>query len=125
MAGTVAVAGLAAAGCTATGEREPVREAARAWFAAAAARDGAALCDLLTPAAARSVAAGGKACAEAVGDISLPTGEPAEVQVWSGEAQVRTGTETLFLTQFSRGWRVAAAGCRPRPGLPYDCDVEG
>jgi hypothetical protein len=47
------------------------------------------------------------------------------VEVWSDRAQVRAGTDTLFLTEVAGGWRVSAAGCTARPGRPYDCEVSG
>lgn len=116
---------LAAAGCTATQERDPVGETARAWYAAVAAGDDAALCRLLTPSAVTGLETGGQSCSQAVGDLHLPTGTPSRADVWSEQAQVRAGADTLFLTRVSAGWRVAAAGCRPQQDRPYDCEVEG
>jgi hypothetical protein len=41
-------------------------------------------------------------------------------------AQVRLDDDTVFLAAFPGGWRVVAAGCRPRgEAEPYDCAVEG
>lgn len=114
------------AGCGAPAGEDTVFRTARQWTAAAQAKDAAALCRLLTPAAAESVATTGVTCEQAVGDLDLPgDGSVGEVQVWGDRAQVRTGGDTLFLTRLAAGWRVNGAGCTPRGDRPYDCDVEG
>jgi hypothetical protein len=103
-----------------------VRSTAREWLAAAEARDAARLCALLTPAAAESVATGDETCEQALGNLDLPGGGPVgDAELWSDQAQVRAGSDTLFLVRLGAGWRVNAAGCTPRGGRPYDCDVEG
>ena len=115
-----------AAGCGSPAGAQDAAAAARQWLAAAAAGDAARLCQLLTPAAAESAATGDETCEQAVGDLDLPGGGPVgAVQVWSDEAQVRAGADTLFLVRLTGGWRVHAAGCTPRDGRPYDCDLEG
>ncbi len=121
----VTVAGLAA-GCGAQPGEDAVTRTAGQWLAAVQGRDVAALCRLLTPAAAESAATGDETCQQALGDLDLPGDGPVgAVQVWSDQAQVRAGGDTLFLTRLSAGWRVNAAGCRPQGDEPYDCDVEG
>lgn len=121
----VTLAGLAA-GCGVQPGEDAVTRTAGEWLTAAQARDAAALCRLLTPAAAESAATGDETCQQAVGDLDLPgDGTVGTVQVWSDRAQVRTGSDTLFLTRLSGGWRVNAAGCRQQGDEPYDCDVEG
>ena len=103
-----------------------MRRAATDWLAAAESDDAARLCALLTPAAAESAATGGETCEQAVGDLDLPGGgSVGHVELWSDEAQVRAGTDTLFLVRLGDGWRVNAAGCTPQGDRPYDCDVEG
>jgi hypothetical protein len=122
----LAAAGVLAAGCGAPPGQDEVRGVARDWLAAAQARDVARMCRLLSPAAAESAATGDETCQQAVGDIDLPGGgSVGEVELWSDEALVRTGSDTLFLVQLADGWHVNAAGCRPRGDRPYDCDVEG
>jgi ketosteroid isomerase-like protein len=118
-------AGLAA-GCGAQPGQDAVTRAADQWLAAARAKDAAALCRLLTPAAAESAATGDESCRQAVSDLNLPGDGPVDaVQVWSDQAQVRAAGDTLFLTRLSDGWRVNAAGCQEQGDQPYDCDVEG
>lgn len=114
------------AGCGAPAGTDEVTRAATDWLAAARASDSARLCALLTPAAVDSVVTGDETCEQAVGDLDLPGDGPVgSVQVWSDEAQVKAGTDTLFLVRLGGGWRVDGAGCRPRPDRPYDCAVAG
>lgn len=124
--GGLLAAGVLVTGCGAGPGQDAVAGVADEWLVAERAGDAAALCQLLTPAAAESVATGDGTCAQAVGDLDLPgTGPIGAIQVWSDRAQVRTGTHTLFLTRVATGWRVSGAGCRPRGDRPYDCDVAG
>jgi ketosteroid isomerase-like protein len=125
LAAVAGLAGLLLAGC-AVPETDAVTRTAEQWLAAARAGDAAALCRLLTPAAAESVATGDETCEQAVGDLDLPGAGPVRaVQVWSDRAQVKAGSDTLFLTRVTGGWRVSGAGCQARGDEPYDCDVEG
>ena len=34
-------------------------------------------------------------------------------------------SDTVFLARFGALWKVTAAGCKLRPGVPYDCAVKG
>jgi hypothetical protein len=82
-------------------------------------------CDLLAP---RALAAleeeSSTSCTDAVQQLPLKGGEVTSVEIWGGDAQVRVGGDTLFLTETSAGWRVVAAACRPQGEAPYDCEVE-
>jgi hypothetical protein len=83
-------------------------------------------CDLLAPATLVTFESEESApCADALTQVPLPGGEVTAVEVWGGDAQVRLGDETVFLTETDAGWRVTAAGCEPRGEAPYDCEVEG
>lgn len=114
------------AGCGAPAQSAEVTRAAADWLAAAQAGDSARLCALLTPAAVDAVVTGDETCEQAVGDLDLPGGgSVGSVQLWSDEAQVRAGADTLFLVRLGSGWRVNGAGCTPRPDRPYDCAVAG
>ncbi|MBW4722470.1 hypothetical protein [Saccharothrix obliqua] len=57
--------------------------------------------------------------------LGVPTGAVVDVAVWGDAALVRTTGDTLFLRELNTGWRVAAAGCRPVPDRPYECEVGG
>ena len=88
--------------------------------------DPAQRCDLLAPATLATFERDASTtCSEAIGDVSLAGGKVRSVQVWGGGAQVKLAGDTLFLTETSSGWRVAAAGCQPQGEEPYDCQVEG
>ncbi|HST66694.1 MAG TPA: hypothetical protein VLM05_16020 [Mycobacteriales bacterium] len=125
----LAAAGIAAVlcgGCGVTPGTSSVAATADQWLAAARARDAAALCRLVTPAAAQSAETGDETCVQALGDLDLPgTGPLGAIQVWSDRAQVKAGGDTLFLTEIDGSWRVSAAGCTASAAGPYDCDLEG
>jgi hypothetical protein len=114
------------AGCGAANASGP-RSTAERWVSGLRDGDGAALCGLLAPKTLASAEqSAGKPCSDAILDEKLP--QPNSVgstQVWGDTATVRLDADTLFLAEFSSGWKVIAAGCDPRPGQPYDCQVEG
>ena len=88
--------------------------------------DPEARCDLLLPTTRAALEEQEQAsCAEAIGDLPLQGGDAGEIQVWGDDAQVKVGSDTVFLNETSSGWRVAAAACTPREDQPYDCEVEG
>ncbi|MEU6945165.1 hypothetical protein ABZ957_08000 [Streptomyces sp. NPDC046316] len=59
-------------------------------------------------------------CSQALRGQQLPPGAPrGAVEVYGRQAAVRAGVsggETLFLSQFTGGWKVVAAGCTPQGG---------
>jgi hypothetical protein len=82
-------------------------------------------CRLLAPTALAALEEeASSSCAEAVQQLPLHGGEVTAVEIWGGDAQVRVGQDTVFLTETGAGWRVVAAACRPRTDAPYDCEVE-
>jgi hypothetical protein len=90
------------------------------------AGDPGARCDLLAPATLATLEKDQSApCADAIQELPLKGGEGAAVEIWGGDAQVRLGGDTMFLTETTAGWRVVAAGCTARGDAPYDCEVEG
>lgn len=120
----VIVAGGAAGGCAVSADGKGVRAAAAEFFAAVQHGDGERACATLVPEAARSLESGGSSCAEEIGKLGLDGGDIANVQVWGDSAQVAVGTDMVFLTRWGSGWKVSAAGCTPRTGRPYQCEVE-
>ncbi|MEV0236587.1 hypothetical protein [Nonomuraea sp. NPDC050786] len=119
----VPVIALAATGC-APDTAAPAQAAERFHAAVSAHREEAA-CAMLTRKTAENLPNPGQTCAEALREVKLgPGGRVTAVSVWGEDAQVRLAGDTLFLHEFSDGWRVKAAGCEPVPDLPYKCEVE-
>jgi hypothetical protein len=122
----LAVAALA--GCAAAGGRgQAAADVATRLLTAVQGKDGAAACALLAPDTASEVEhSGGKPCPDAILDEDLPgPGAVTGSAVYGQWAQVRVGADTVFLAAFPGGWRVVAAGCKPRGDRPYDCEVQG
>lgn len=115
-------AALLLPGCA--GAQEPEVERVATAFEDAAGDPGA-RCDLLTPEAREQLERSGRACADQLRDLPLQGGEVESVEVWGGDAQVRLGGDTVFLSRTSAGWKVAAAACTRSAEGPYDCRVEG
>ncbi|MER7960278.1 hypothetical protein [Streptomyces sp. NPDC096030] len=115
-------------GCGASGTRvDGARDAARAFEQALASGDYGAACGLLAPETRAQVEEDEKqACAKALEGQELPApGAVNGAEVYGRQALVRAGGETLFLSQFTRGWRVVAAGCTPQVDKPYQCILKG
>ncbi|XVQ08352.1 hypothetical protein ACQP1W_38200 [Spirillospora sp. CA-255316] len=112
------------AGCGTGDEKAAVRETASALFQDVRDGDGGAACARLVPRAASSLEIGGASCARQILRLGLEGGALGRVEVWSDQARVRAGADTVFLTRWGTGWRVTAAGCEPRREGPYDCEVE-
>lgn len=116
---------LALVGCTPAGQPD-AEAAARAFTGALAAGDPGRACGLLSEEVRGQLeSSAAQPCAAALARLALPTDAPVSTEVWGSNAQVRTGGDTLFLAEFTAGWKVTAAGCSPRPEQPYDCRVEG
>ncbi|BCL26672.1 hypothetical protein ACFFS2_00760 [Streptomyces aurantiacus] len=114
--------------CGTAGERGADASAAAEALEDALGRgDLAALCAALAPQTRSEVEESEKkACVDAIGSQDLPAGGAVRgVDVYGRQARVVLASDTLFLSRFPDGWKVVAAGCRPRPGLPYQCSVEG
>ena len=113
-------------GCSS--QNEPAaRGVAVAFSLALAADDGAAACRLLAPGTkAELEKSSGKACPPAIVEEDLPEPGAEEGSTSFGTmAKVTFAGDTVFVTEFMRGWRVMAAGCSPVPGYPYDCQLQG
>ncbi|MEV8530471.1 hypothetical protein [Streptomyces sp. NPDC051211] len=120
--------GVFLSGCGAAGARvNGARDAGRAFEQALASRDYGAACDLLAPETRAQLEEDEKqSCAQALEGQELPTpGAVNGAEVYGRQALIRAEGETLFLSRFSGGWRVVAAGCTPQQDKPYQCLVKG
>lgn len=114
------------AGCAASTQRSEVERVAVDFVTAIEGGNGAHACELLTPQAEESVSGvTDVACATAVLTVQENGTEVHEVQIWGDAAQVKLGSDTVFLRELPDGWQVRAAGCDSQPSAAYDCDVEG
>ncbi|MFJ6723031.1 hypothetical protein [Streptomyces sp. NPDC091259] len=115
-------------GCGTAGAREAdARQAAAGFERALGTGDFAGACARLAPQTRQEVEdSEGKRCADAVRGLALPAaGDLVRVRVYGRQAQASGAGDTLFLSQFDHGWKVVAAGCRPRQGQPYQCTLKG
>ncbi|MFF8290028.1 hypothetical protein ACF068_12475 [Streptomyces sp. NPDC016309] len=89
------------------------------------------LCAALAPATREELEQSAKsgcdaAVARAVEEHDLPAaGAVRDVDVYGDQARVVLERDTVFLARFPGGWKVTAAGCRPRPQRPYACGIKG
>jgi hypothetical protein len=123
----VTVLGLAT-GCSSAGPSSSAVDAAAVGFHAAVANGRlTAACALLAPRTLQEVEQSAKApCPKALADADLPGARAVTTtDVYGTNARVVLTGDTVFLARFGTVWKVTAAGCKPRPDLPYDCDVKG
>jgi hypothetical protein len=126
----LALAALAVAaglvGCTAGTERSEVQQVAVDFVTAIEDGNGQVACGLLTTEAEESVSGATEvSCETAVLNIDESGSDVQHIQVWGDAAQVKLGSDTVFLQRLPAGWQVRAAGCQSRPDAAYNCDVEG
>ncbi len=113
-------------GCAPVGADEARRTAADFQDSVGAA-DWTGACDLLSEHARRGLeAASARTCVEALPTLRLPTASIGSTKVWGRNAGVQVGSGAVFLSRFTNGWRVIAAGCTPQgTDRPYDCTIGG
>ena len=123
----VLLAGLAA--CSAGGRGTPTGplHAVETFEAAVKAGDGATACGLLAPPTRKELEQSeSEKCAKALPGQDLPTAATTpDVDVYGDEAIAKVSGDVLFLTNVGGTWMVSAAGCKPQPDQPYDCEVKG
>ncbi|MFE9636118.1 hypothetical protein [Streptomyces sp. NPDC006463] len=122
------VVGALLAGCGASAVRvDGARAAGEGFERFLAAGDHAAACRLLAPQTRGQLEQDEqKGCAEALGAEELPrTGAVRTTEVYGRQAMLRLDGDTLFLSQFSSGWKIVAAGCTPQGERPYQCVLKG
>ncbi|HEV2885714.1 MAG TPA: hypothetical protein VGX49_02275 [Jatrophihabitans sp.] len=113
-------------GCASSTQRSQVQSVAVEFVTAVEDDKGADACALLTSDAEESVSgATDVPCATAVLNLEESGSQVHHVQIWGDAAQVKLGSDTVFLSRLSAGWQVRAAGCQSQPGAAYNCDVEG
>jgi hypothetical protein len=112
------------AGCAAEGSRSAASDTATRFLRAAENGDTEAACALLTPRTREDLVTSDGPCAESLPADDL-TGTVTGTDTWSEWAKVDTDGGALFLTEFSSGWLVSAAGCQPEQDAPYRCLVGG
>ena len=123
----VALLALALCACGRSGDRQAVRAVAVGFYAAADRHDGSRACALLSSQTRKKLEEQESApCAKAIDEVELDGGPVSKVSVYSTEAAVELrGGDTVFIEDTRKGWRVAAAGCRPTAHTqPADCDLE-
>jgi hypothetical protein len=135
------VAMSSVSGCV-SGEGRQAADVAADFHAAVASREAIGACALLAPETRRELEQSAQQpCDQAVLAESIPdVGRVQDSNLFGGKAQVRFAgargvradradeagiADTVFLAEFPDGWKVVAAACTPRDGLPYDCQVEG
>jgi hypothetical protein len=117
---------LALAGCGRGGSEDAARDSVERFFAALERDDGRAACQELAPETASAVAQDEKKpCGDAVLSLGIASAPIDQVRVYVDAAQARlAGGDAVFLDETTAGWRISAAGCRPQPAKPYDCELE-
>ena|SRR5687767_8645301 len=115
-----------AAGCGVSDDRREAREVTEGFYSGVERRDGTAACERLAPPTADALARQEKeSCEQAVVDLPLQGAPIARVQVFETNAAVRFDDgQVTFLDRRAGGWKVSAAGCRPRGEAPADCELE-
>ena len=119
---------LATSACGASESSDSPPAAAAIRFAAAlAAGDGDSACAVLAPKTLEELEQQEEMpCAEALPQMGLDLStEVTWVEAFGGEALVRMGDEAVFVSEFSDGWRIVAAGCTGEGQEQYECEIKG
>lgn len=115
-------------GCGASAPRlDGARGTAIAFEEALARADYAGACVLLAPQTRRQLEEDAtKPCGPALADEEPQASDTVRgTQVYGRQALLHLEGDTLFLSQFDEGWKIAAAGCAPQKDMPYRCSLKG
>ncbi|MDQ1032616.1 hypothetical protein QF035_010198 [Streptomyces umbrinus] len=124
----VLLGGCSASGCGTVAERRnDVRDTTAVFERALGEGAYDRVCAVLAPVTVEEVEqSAGSPCVRAMSEASLPPGGPVRrTDVYGNQARAVLSSDTLFLSHFTYGWRVVAAGCEPRPQEPYQCRIKG
>jgi hypothetical protein len=118
------------AGCGTGDDERRVRSVTDQFYAALRGRAGERACAQLAENTVNALeSASGRSCAQAITALQLPGRRAAGSTVYldSARADVAGAAqgEAAFLDRTARGWRISAAGCRPKGDGPYDCRLGG
>jgi hypothetical protein len=119
---------LVLAGCGTGADEQAARTSVDRFEAAIQAKDGGAACAQLSDdTQSKLEGSEKKPCEQAVLSVQLkPSRAVADASVWVTGAQVKLHGDTLFLDKTPQGWKISAAGCKPKSAdEPYDCELEG
>ncbi|MFS0884391.1 hypothetical protein [Aeromicrobium sp. 179-A 4D2 NHS] len=117
---------LCCAGCGSARADSAWRSTAEDFATAVREGDAEAACRLLSTAAQDQLVAEHGSCEAGVLDSGLPSpGAVRETERFGTAARAVLDEDTYFLGRFGTRWLVTAAGCRPVPGAPFDCDLSG
>lgn len=125
---SVLLAVAAVAGCGTVAQRQDdVRDTTAVFERALGEGAYDRVCAVLAPATVQELEqSAGSGCAKALGEESLSAGGAVRrTDVYGNQARAVLSSDTLFLSHFTSGWKVVAAGCAPRPGEPYQCRIKG
>ncbi|MFF8972733.1 hypothetical protein [Streptomyces sp. NPDC014995] len=123
----VVLTGTAGACGTVAERHDAVRAAATAFEKALDEGAYDRMCGALAPATLEELEqSAGRPCAQALAEESPPAGGAVRgTDVHGNQARAVLAGDTLFLSRFTTGWKVVAAGCRQRPQRPYQCRIKG
>jgi hypothetical protein len=113
-------------GCGTAGSERDARASVQRFFVAVGARDGAGACRELSEGAVSEVEKSErKPCAQGILSQDVSPAPVVDVKVYMQSAQAKLrGGAAVFLDQTRQGWKISAAGCKPQPGKPYQCELE-
>lgn len=123
VAAVVLAAVLLLVGCAAASKPD-VQATAQKFQAAVRDHQTRTACSMLSEEARSTLeSTSARPCPKALDALHLSTGNPTTIEVWGNNAQARLPDGALFLAEFSSGWKITGAGCKPRSNQPYSCSV--